>query len=314
MIDVSIVIVCMNNLTNLYPCLESIRKFTHKITYETFVVAYLFSKENLEKAKKDYPWVTFIESNVIRGFSENNNLALRLAKGRYCLVLNDDTEMKMPVVDNLMKTIETLPEEVAVVSPTLLNADGTIQVCGRPCMTAKNAIKDTFGIGGKSVDKDYKTEIFKTYNIIGACFLIKTAIFEKIGFFDEYYFFCPEDIAVSTLLNNLGYSCYVDPNIEIIHFEGNSGTKNVSRIKMATLPAGDKGSVRFFSNGIFLKEKVLAILFFIAAILKYLKYKQKSNCTGDADDIFARANLNTAKTILSNKTPKEIFKRFYHQL
>ena len=96
-IDVSIVIVCMNNLKNLYPCLESIKKYT-TVSYETLVVAYLFSKENLEKVKKDFPWVTFIESNEIRGFSENNNLALRDAKGEYCFVVNDDTEMKMDVV------------------------------------------------------------------------------------------------------------------------------------------------------------------------------------------------------------------------
>ena len=98
MIDVSIVIVCMNNLKNLYPCLESIKKYT-MVSYECFVVAYLFTKENLEKVKTDFPWVEFVESNEIRGFSENNNLALRQAKGKYCFVVNDDTEMKMPVID-----------------------------------------------------------------------------------------------------------------------------------------------------------------------------------------------------------------------
>ena len=66
-IEVSIVIVCMNNLKNLYPCLNSIRKYT-TVSYETLVVAYLFSEENLEKVQHDFPWVTFIESNEIRGF------------------------------------------------------------------------------------------------------------------------------------------------------------------------------------------------------------------------------------------------------
>ena len=41
--QVSIVIVCMNNLKNLYPCLDSIRKYTH-VSYETLVVAYLSRK------------------------------------------------------------------------------------------------------------------------------------------------------------------------------------------------------------------------------------------------------------------------------
>ena len=130
-IDVSIVIVCMNNLKNLYPCLESIKKYT-TVSYETLVVAYLFSKENLEKVKKDFPWVTFIESNEIRGFSENNNLALRQAKGKYCFVLNDDTFMDIPVIDRLVDSIEKQPSDVAIMSPKGLFPDGSLQSCGRP--------------------------------------------------------------------------------------------------------------------------------------------------------------------------------------
>lgn len=308
--DVSIVIVCMNNLKMLYPCLESIKKYT-SCSYEVLVTAYLFTPDNLKMVQEDFPWVTFIESNEIRGFSENNNLALRQAQGKYCFVLNDDTEMKMDVVGELVKTIESLPEEVAIVSPTLLNADGSIQVCGRPYISAIDIVMGTFGMGGRSIEKVRKSKVFRTYNIIGACFLIKTEVFRSIGWFDEYYFFCPEDIAVSTTLNKQGYSCYVDPNAEIIHYEGNSGTKNLSKVKMATLPAGDKGSVRFFSNGSMVIEKVLGLLFFIAALLKYIKFSIKSTSAGDAYDIFASANLNTAKTVLTNKTPKEIFKDIY---
>ena len=44
---VSIVIVCMNRLDNLYPCLESIRKWTG-VPYDTLVTAYLFEPQNLE--------------------------------------------------------------------------------------------------------------------------------------------------------------------------------------------------------------------------------------------------------------------------
>ena len=132
-IDVSIVIVCMNNLKNLYPCLESIKKYT-TVSYETLVVAYLFSKENLEKVKNDFPWVTLIESNEIRGFSENNNLALRQAKGKYCFVLNDDTEMKMDVIGRLVDTIKSLPSQVAIVSPKILLGKNNVPMTGKPIL------------------------------------------------------------------------------------------------------------------------------------------------------------------------------------
>ena len=76
---VSIVIVCMNRMDNLVPCLEGIRAHTG-VSYETLVVAYRFSPENLEKAQTDFPWVRWVVSDEIRGFSENNNLALRQAE------------------------------------------------------------------------------------------------------------------------------------------------------------------------------------------------------------------------------------------
>ena len=43
MVDVSVIIVCMNRPDNLYPCLESIRRTTVRVSYETLVVAYLYS-------------------------------------------------------------------------------------------------------------------------------------------------------------------------------------------------------------------------------------------------------------------------------
>ena len=111
---VSVVIVCMNNLKNLYPCLDSIIKYTH-VSYEILVTAFMFSHENMEKVKRDYPNVTFIESNKLRGFSENNNLALRQAKGKYCFIVNDDTFMKSPVIDSLVDSFKKLPDDVAIV-------------------------------------------------------------------------------------------------------------------------------------------------------------------------------------------------------
>ena len=65
--DVSVIIVCMNRPDNLYPCLESIRRTTRKVAYEVLVVAYMYDPEGLARARKDFPWVTFIESNEIRG-------------------------------------------------------------------------------------------------------------------------------------------------------------------------------------------------------------------------------------------------------
>lgn len=318
MIDVSIVIVCMNNLKNLYPCLESIKKYTTEVTYETLVVAYLFTEENLKKVKADFPWVSFIESSEIRGFSENNNLALRKAKGKYCFVLNDDTEMKMPVVDKLVDTIESLPEDVVVVSPKSLFGDGTLQSCGRPKYTFRTFVLQQFKFWNEQKTKSpYVNQkgVFQTYNLWGAFFLIKTAVFRNMGWFDERYFFCPEDIALSDNLNKMGYKCYVNADIVITHYEGMSG-KSLSMIQTATRPAQAKGLAIYLSQGKSYRYVFICLWLCLFSLFQFLFHRMKSvsKKTLNEDYILSIGDLNVLKSILTPKTPKEIFTKYYSTL
>lgn len=313
-IDVSIVIVCMNNLKNLYPCLKSIRKYTTEITYETLVVAYLFTEENLKKVKLDFPWVTFIESNEIRGFSENNNLALRQASGKYCFVLNDDTEMKMPVVDMLIETIEGLPNDVAVVSPKSIFGDGSLQSCGRPEFTITTAILRNMMLWDEQKTKSpYVNQqgIFQTYHLWGAFFLIKTKIFKEMGWFDERYFFSSEDVDLSRKINRAGYRCYVNADVVITHYEGMTG-KGVSMLQLATKPAGYKGSIIFYGDGSKLRTICISIIFFIFLIPQFIYHVANFIIGKDKvrNGILAQVNINCMKITFLSITPKEAFMRF----
>ena len=138
---VSVVIVCMNNLKNIYPCLNSIKENT-KIEHEVLLVAYMFSVENLNKLTHDFPWVRIIVNNEISGFSENNNLALRQARGEYCLILNDDTYFTAPVIDELYQSMIENPD-VSIMSPNLYYPDGREQFLGRPKLNAGTFILTT---------------------------------------------------------------------------------------------------------------------------------------------------------------------------
>ena len=309
--DVSIVIVCMNNLKMLYPCLESIKKYT-SCSYEVLVTAYLFTPENLKKVREDFPWVTFIESNEIRGFSENNNLALRQAKGKYCFVLNDDTYHDNPVIDKLKDRFDTLPDDVAILSPNVLRPNGTVQHCGRPSI---NMWEDMLNVVGYIEKKEAKSRycnmpgVFQTYNIHGAAFMIRKGIFEKYGWFDEKYFFCPEDIALSTLLNNEGYKCMVDADIKITHVGGGTWSKTL----VATKPATYRGNVLFFCDNAF-KDVIYKCYWTIILFLYVIVWKIKPNTDSDKRRFMSMANGNAISALWSKKTAKEIFTKYYIEL
>lgn len=314
MIDVSIVIVCMNNLNNLYPCLESIRKYTTEVTYETFVVAYLFTKENFEIVKADFPWVSFIGSNEIRGFSENNNLALRLAKGKYCFVLNDDTEMQMPVIDSLFKTIENLPQEVAAISPRSVFGDGSLQSCGRPKHTLWTYVLSSLKLWNEQKSKSQYVNqkgVFKTYDLWGAFFLIKTEVFKQMGWFDERFFFSPEDIALSRKLNRSGYSCYVNADVTIVHYEGMTG-KGTSPLQVATRPASFKGNLIYYNEESKNRYNFVSILFFVLCMFGYLYHLilSKFGANIERNRILAQGDINCMKICFASITPKHIFMKY----
>ena len=172
---VSIIIVCMNRPDNLRPCLDSIKLHT-KADYEVLVVAYRFSPDNLSAVQADYPWVTFIVNNALSGFSENNNLALRRARGTYCFILNDDTELPGPAIDKLLGDFGSLPSDAAIVAPKLLNADGSLQLCGRPDYPAFKYVLQQWHLYSEPTDNG--SGLFRTFNASGAAFLIKTSIFK----------------------------------------------------------------------------------------------------------------------------------------
>lgn len=313
-IKVSIVIVCMNNVDKLCVCLDSIHATT-RCRYELLLVAYLFSPENLRIIREQYPWVTIIESNEIRGFSENNNLALRQARGKYCFVVNDDTEMPYAVIDRLIESMEKQPD-AAIMSPVLYFPTGAVQYCGRPYKGAWQYMRELIGAYNETrAASPYVNQrgVFQSYNIVGAAFLIKTDVFRRLGWFDERYFFCPEDIALSTKANKEGYKAFVDADVKLIHYH--CGTS--SKVKSATFPAEIRGELMFMSGGNPLRYAMLGIYAFGVMTLKLggllaLYLLRPQNRQEYRINILSK--YNTLKSIFTTKTPKEIFTRYYSNI
>ena len=345
--EVSIVIVCMNRPDILFPCLDSIKAHTG-VSYETLVVAYMFSADNLARLKDAYPWVTVIESNELRGFAENNNLALQQARGRYCFVVNDDTLMNESVIDSLVLTFETLPVNAAALSPCIRFPDGRIQTCGRTPWTAWRYAKHYLHLvhegnteealspepsGAPPLRPSHKdlrarrtqasvcppnpcgplpltrprvamgsgesaSSVLQTYTLNGACFLIRTDVFRKAGWFDQRYFFTPEDIALGHKLNDMGYTVWANPSVSITHIAGGS----VSAMEQAIKPARVRGSMIFYGERLWLKCFVWCVE--AGRIVKHTLFP------GAKSELHKTVAGNVMKAVFSHESPKEIFKRF----
>ena len=310
---VSVVIVCMNNPKWLEGSLGSIRAHT-TVPFEVFVIAYRFSPENLAAVRQAWPWVQFIESNGIRGFSENNNLALRKARGKYCFVVNDDTCWDGPLIDDLVAAFDRLPPDAAVVSPTIDSPDPSARFCGRPPVSLVRHAFHCFAL-----DKFYRTShpecvdqkgLFRTYNLSGACFLAKTEVFRECGWFDERFFFCPEDVVLSEKLNRLGWSCHVFEPARITHFAG--GSRDVSDTILATNPAAVRGLAIMYADRGALQHALYVALSLFNHAWRSLAWLAAWLATGSPRaKRMAKMNRNCFFACASRKTPKQLFQKYH---
>ena len=296
MAEVSVITVCMNRPDILFPCLDSIR-LRNTVELEVLVVAYNFSPENLAALKAGYPWVKVVESRGTMGFSENNNLALRQAQGRYCFIVNDDTLMDMPVIDLLVARLESLGPEAAAISPKIVFADGRVQTCGRAPWTLWRYMKHYLHLVDETRPSKWsmKEGLFQTYTLNGACFLIKTDAFREVGFFDERFFFTPEDIALGHKLNESGHTVWVDADVTIKHLAGGS----VSKMEPAIKPARVKGALLFYG-----RRWLLGSFIWCFEALRALRY------IGRKDSINYRTARNVMRCVFSSDTPKQVFEKY----
>lgn len=323
--EVSIIIVSMNNVSCLFPCLDSIRQYT-KVSYETLVTAYMFSDENLKLLTERYPWVTIIESNELRGFAENNNLALKQAKGKYCFIVNDDTLMNMPVIDRLVEDMDKVPKSTAAISPKIIFLDGKVQTCGRAPWTPVKYLIHYLHLEDETRPNKWRMQngLFLTYTLNGACFLARTAIFKKCGWFDETYTFTPEDIALGTLFSKTGHPVYTDSDVVITHI----ANATASRIEAAIKPTRVRGALIFYSSLKQIKPNqgtkdcnpvvytLLGLFTWVFEALRGIKYLFL-DCSGSSSKsirnrIMRDTAANVRRSIFTKKTTKEIFTEYYN--
>jgi GT2 family glycosyltransferase len=307
-VDVSIVIVCMNQVDDLFRCLDGIEEHTRRVTYDIWVVAYLFSEGNLARLRARYPAVHIVESNEIRGFAENNNLALRQANGEYCFIVNDDTFMDMPVVDMLFESFQKEPR-AALFSPKILNMDGSVQFCGGLPHTMGHWLLVEFRLRKPARMKSPLINgigIFRTCTVMGAAFMVRTAVLQELGYFNERYFFCPEDSALSMLANQRGHACFVNADARIYH----QHSSTLGRYSLATVLAMQRGQTMFHSRDSWLRWLAYSSAMFVLAAGKYLYWSLRR-----APDHALRSRIwRTAMgTAFSRRTPKELFVRYYQQ-
>jgi hypothetical protein len=192
-----------------------------------------------------------VDSGGNIGFSAGNNKGVKVAHGQYVLFLNPDTIVYAKTLTNVSDFIKTNPD-VGAVSCRLENKDGEFDFnCHRGFPTPWNSFCYFSGLqkmfprsrlfaGYTQGWKDNSTN-HEVDAISGAFILLPKSIGDKIGWWDEDYFFYGEDLQFCYDIHKLGLKIYYMGTVSSMHIGGaasgikkktqNITTANIEQIK-----------------------------------------------------------------------------------
>lgn len=227
--DLTLSIISADNLDLLLPCLHSVFENTHDITLEVYVVDNASQDDGTQTTvQTEFPQVSVILNEQRLGFSSNNNLVLERGKGRYLMLLNDDTLVLDSALDTLVHFMDANPR-VGAVGSFLLNPDGSFQpafaLFPHPVIEAIWPVMSWYHLLVRKRDKP-----FAVGSVHGAAMLVRREVFEKVGgldtIFDPIY---SEEVDWCYRIHQAGWQIYAVPKSQIIHYGGQTMNRMMPR-------------------------------------------------------------------------------------
>ena len=235
MVDLSLCLVTCNAREMLRNCLLSIYQAPPAMSFEIIVVDNHSEDGTLEMLAQEFPLVQVVKNPNNAGYTRPMNQALRLARGRYLVQLNNDTLIPAQTFDTLAAFMETHPE-VGICTPKLLSPDGSLQKqCRRGEARPWEVISYFSGLarlfpqsqffGGYLQSWHAENETHAVKAVAGTCMFIRREVIDQIGYLDERFFAYQEDTDFCIRANKAGWQVYYVHTVQITHFGGMGGSR-----------------------------------------------------------------------------------------
>ncbi|OGH39327.1 MAG: hypothetical protein A3B44_02295 [Candidatus Levybacteria bacterium RIFCSPLOWO2_01_FULL_38_21] len=238
--DLSIIIISYNTKDFLKKCTSSIKRTTKNLNYEIIVVDNASLDNSLNMLKEQFPEVITIASKENIGFSKANNLGVEKSKGKYILFLNPDTVVYKETLLNMVKFMDG-HKDVGAATCKLVMPNGKLDdashrgfpnpwnsfcyFSGLSKMFPSSKLFGGYNLSWLNLSKTHEIDA-----CAGAFMIVRREAGEKIGWWDEDYFFYGEDLEFCFRLKEAGWKIYFVPSISVLHYKGVSGgIKKVSK-------------------------------------------------------------------------------------
>lgn len=235
MINITISLVSFNQRHDLDRLLPSLRVAAKSVLAEILLVDNRSTDGTGEFVQKHFPEIIVTANPNRAGYGENHNLNLQKARGRYFVIMNSDMMVEPDTFLHLQSFMDQ-NNNVGIVSPRVLNPDGTIQGLNKRYPTLVDLFIRRFI--PKSLQHYFSGRIScyemrdVGYDLVydvpflsGAFMFCRTELLKSIGGFDPGYFLYFEDADLCRRVQRTHRTVYY-PEVSVTHYWERSAHKD----------------------------------------------------------------------------------------
>ena len=237
--DVSAVIVNYETPDLLARCLAAVRAATGALEVETVVVDN--ASRNLDRAavERALPAVRVIVNDHNAGFAVAANQGLRLATGRYVLLINADTILAPDTLTAMASYMDEHPD-VGCATARLVMDDGRLDLACRRSFPTPARSFYRLALLSRLFPRSRR---FGQYNLTylneqeeaeidspcGAFMFVRHEVLEGVGLLDERYFMYGEDLDWAFRIKQAGWRIMYTPVTTVTHVKRAASSRSRGR-------------------------------------------------------------------------------------
>ena len=272
-VDVTIAVVNWNGARWLPACLESLRT-VRGLRVELFVVDNASTDDSVKVVREGFADARLLVNAENLGFARANNQAIRLGRGRYFFLLNNDTVLRDGCLECLVRFLDESPR-AGMAAGRLENPDGSVQFEYYPValpslasLTADllwlNRIWPRANLGRGRLARQWDpTQLSRMEQLPGACTIIRREVIENVGLLDEGYDFWYEDVDFCHRALKASWELWYVPEARILHYGGASS----GLLDVATRSLLRFRSMMRYARSYFSPARLMALRMILAMVL-----------------------------------------------
>lgn len=223
---VSIIIVTRNTLALLREAIRSVEASRISFALELILVDNGSTDGTAEEIPRDFPEALYLRSAHNLGFAAAVDRGAERSRGKYLLLLNSDARLDPDALEHAVQWMETNPQ-CGVAGAQLRNDDGSPQnsIANFPNLwtelSNKALLRRLFPNRYPGKERP-ATQPIVVDSVIGAFFLTRADLWQRLRGMDEGFFFFLEETDFCFRAQQAGSAVYHLPDVQVWHGKGRS--------------------------------------------------------------------------------------------